>query len=71
MSRYLDLIFVGPEQALPILVALVLWIGLAGLGTLFTAKDRLIEANVIFGWAVISGVFTVVGILVERPFLYL
>jgi hypothetical protein len=71
MSHYLDLIFVGPEQALPILVAFVLWIGLASLGTLFTAKDRITEANVIFGWAIVSGVFTVVGILVLQPFLVL
>jgi hypothetical protein len=68
MSRYLDLIFVGPEQALPILVAAVLWIGLVGLGALFTNKDRLIEVNAIYGWAVISGVFTVVGIIIKQPF---
>ena len=71
MSRYLDLIYVGPEQALPILVALVLWIGLAGLGALFIGKDRLIEANVIFGWAIVSGLFTIVGVLMRAPFLYI
>lgn len=71
MSRYLDLIFVGPEQALPILVALVLWIGLAGLGVLFTGKDRLVEANAIYGWAIISGVFTLVGVTIAQPFFVL
>tara|TARA_B100000315_G_C14578473_1_gene589175 strand:- start:1294 stop:3162 length:1869 start_codon:yes stop_codon:yes gene_type:complete len=71
MSNYLDLIFVGPQQAVPIIVALVLWLGLAGLGAFVTNRERLTEANVIFGWAVISGVFTVVGVFVRAPFLYL
>jgi hypothetical protein len=66
MSRYLDLIYVGPEQALPIIVGLILWIGMAGLGALVTGKDRLPEANAIFGWAAISGVFTVVGVQIEK-----
>jgi len=71
MSDYLDLIFVGPQQAVPIIVALILWLGLAGLGTLVTNRDRLTEANVIFGWAVVSGIFTIVGVLIRAPFLYL
>jgi len=71
MSRYLDLIFVGPEQAVPIIVALVLWLGLVGLGALITSRDRITETNVIFGWAAVSGVFTVVGVFVRAPFLYL
>ena len=32
MYDHIDLIFVGPEQALPIVTALILWFGLAGLG---------------------------------------
>ena len=61
MVSHIDLIFVGPEQALPIITALVLWLGLAGLGGLFTAKDRIIESNVIYGWAIISGILTIIG----------
>lgn len=68
MAGHIDLIFVGPQQFLPILTALVLWFCLVGLGGLFTAKDRLIEANVIFGWSTVSGIFTVFGVFVSRPF---
>jgi hypothetical protein len=68
MANYFDLIFVSPEQILPILAALVLWILLAGLGSFFTASDRFVEANVIFGWAVISGIFTIIGVFVRQPF---
>ncbi len=68
MYDHIDLIFVGPEQALPIVTALVLWFGLAGLGGLFTAKDRLIEVNAIYGWAIVSGIFTIIGVLVSQPF---
>ena len=68
MYGHIDLIFVGPEQALPIVTALVLWFGLAGLGGLFTARDRLIEVNVIYGWAIVSGIFTIIGVLVSQPF---
>jgi hypothetical protein len=63
MSGHIDLIFVGPEQLLPIVTALVLWLGLAGIGGLFTVRDRLVEANAIYGWAIISGVFTTIGVM--------
>jgi hypothetical protein len=66
MSNYIDLILVGPEQALPILIALILWLGLAGLGGLFTAKDRIIEANTIYGWAIVSGVLTAIGTIFDQ-----
>ena len=68
MENYLTLIFTGPEQFITIFFAFVLWIGLAGLGSLFTNSDRLIEANPIFGWAVISGIFTLVGVVFAKPF---
>ena len=71
MSAHLDLIFVGPHQIIPLVVALILWVMLAGLGSLLTPKTRLIEANVLFGWAVMSSVFTVVGVFVRAPFFYL
>ncbi len=68
MSGHIELIFVGPEQVLPLITALVLWLCLVGLGGLFTSKDRLIEVNAIFGWSVISGIFTIVGTFVAQPF---
>ena len=69
MSNYLDLIFSGPSQLLPVIVAVLLWIGLAGLGNLVTDRSRLVEANVFYGWAVFSTIFTLVGTLVRAPFL--
>jgi hypothetical protein len=71
MSGYLDLIFIGPQQALPIIVGAILWTCLAGLGALVSGKDRLVDVNVISGWAIISGLFTILGVFIEQPFLYL
>ncbi len=71
MINHLNLIFVGPHQIIPIVVALILWALLAGLGALLTPKSRLTEANSIFGWAAVSSVFTIVGVFVRAPFLYL
>mgnify|MGYP001175807213 CR=1 FL=1 len=68
MSNHIDLILVGPEQAVPIVAALLLWIGLAGLGSLVTGKDGLIEGNAIYGWAVASGLLTIVGVIVSHSF---
>jgi hypothetical protein len=67
----LDLIFVGIDQWLPIAVGLVLWIGLAGIGLLVAGRHTTTEANVIFGWATISTVFTLVGVVQRAPFLIL
>ena len=66
MSGHMNLIFVGPEQFLPIITALVLWLGLAGIGGLFTDKDRLIEGNAIYGWAIISAALTIFGVLFDQ-----
>jgi hypothetical protein len=66
MSGHVDLIFVGAEQFLPIVTASILWLGLAGIGGLLTARDRLVEANAIYGWAIISGVFTTIGVVFNQ-----
>ncbi len=71
MTNHLDLIFVAPHQIIPLVVVLILWAALAGLGSLLTSKSRITEANFIFGWAAISSVFTVVGVFVRAPFFYL
>ena len=36
-----------------------------------TPKDRCTEANIFYGWAVISGVFTIAGVLIRGPFFYI
>src|SRR5690349_11853313 len=71
MSEWVSLIYVGPHQALPVFVALVLWLGLAGLGYLITPRGRIVEANAFVGWATVSTVFTLVGVVAERPFFIL
>ncbi len=68
MERYLNLIFVGPGQLAPIFIALVLILGLAGLGALATGSRRLTEANFFFGWAVASTAFTLPGVIFPAPF---
>ena len=68
---YLQLVVVGFDQLLPIAVGLILWIGLAGLGALAGGRQAAPEANPIYGWAVISTVFTLVGVLQRSPFLIL
>jgi len=69
MPNYIDLIFVSPVQIVPLVVGLVLWVGLASIGTLATPKDRTIEANILYGWAVITLLFTFSGVLIRSPFL--
>jgi hypothetical protein len=71
MTEWLSLLYVGPHQVLPVLIALVLWVALAGLGYLVTPRGRIVEANPFIGWAVVSTVFTLVGVVVERPFFLL
>ncbi len=68
MNSWIDLFYAGPQQLIPVVVGLVLWIGLAGLGYLVTGRDRIVEANVFFGWAAVSTLFTCVGIFVAGAF---
>ena len=69
MAYYFDLIFVGPQQVVPIAVGVVLWLGLSSLGMIFTGKDRFPELNVFYGWAIASTLFTVIGVVFRHPFL--
>ena len=71
MEHYLNLIFVGPSQLLPIGIGLLIWFGLASLGSLVTNKHRFSDANVVFGWAIISSLYTIIGVSFSAPFLTL
>jgi len=68
---YLQLVVTGFDQLAPIAVGLILWIGLSGLGVLVTGRNSTTEANVMFGWAAISTIFTLVGVVQRSPFLIL
>ncbi len=69
MDYFFDLVFLGPQQVVPIAVGVVLWISLSGLGIIFTGKDRLPELNIFYGWAIASTLFTVIGVFFRHPFL--
>ena len=71
MTHWITWFYGGPHQLVPVAVGLILWVGLAGLGYLVTGRDRIVEANVFFGWATVSTVFTVVGVFVPGSFLVL
>ncbi len=71
LSHYIELIFVRPSQAMPIVIGVILWILLAGIGSLMTGKDRQVEINVLFGWAAVITIFTVAGVLLRSPFFVL
>src|SRR3989338_1152425 len=68
MNDWLSLLYVGPQQLLPVVIGVILWIALAGLGYLVTPRGRIHEANAFYGWAVVSTVFTLVGVVVAQPF---
>lgn len=68
MTSWIDLFYAGPQQLVPVAVGLVLWTLLAGLGYLVTGRDRIVEANVFFGWAAVSLLFTGVGVFVPGAF---
>jgi hypothetical protein len=71
MTHWIDFFYGGPEQAVPVIAGLILWIGLAGLGYLMTGRDRIVEANIFVGWAVVSTIFTIVGVFIPDSFLIL
>jgi hypothetical protein len=71
MQSWIDLFYAGPQQLVPVAVGLVLWIGLAGIGYLVTGRDRLVEANAFFGWAAVSALFTIIGVVIPGSFLIL
>ncbi len=68
MSQYLNYFFAGADQAVTLIVAVVLWCGLATLGGAACGRRRLVEADALFGWGVISFVFTAWGVLTPAPF---
>lgn len=68
MTSWIDLFYAGPHQFVPVAVGLILWTLLGGLGYLVTGRDRIVEANVFFGWAGVSALFTCVGVFVPGAF---
>ena len=68
MSQYLNYFIGGSEQAVTLIVVAVLWCGLTGLGAAAAGRGRLVEADAVFGWGIVSFVFTAWGVLSPFPF---
>jgi hypothetical protein len=68
MSQYLNYFIGGLDQAVILIVVGVLWCGLAGLGAAATGRCRLAEADAVFGWGIVSFIFTAWGVLTPAPF---
>ena len=68
MSQYLNYFIGGSDQAVTLIVVAVLWCGLTGLGAAAAGHRRLTEADAVFGWGVLSFVFTAWGVLSPAPF---
>ena len=69
--HFLSLIYSGPGQIVPGLVAVVVWIGLAGIGYLACGRGSIVEVYPVCGWAVVASLFTIVGVFVPGSFLIL
>lgn len=68
MSDYFGLFFDTPEQIFVLGASLVLWIAFSAAGALVLRGDRLIEADVISGWAVANLALTIGGVFTGIPF---
>lgn len=71
MLEYLGLFFETPEQIIVLVACLLLWAGFAAVGGLILRGDRMIEADVISGWAVANLIFTVGGVFTPTPFTWM
>ena len=68
MDGYLGNFFEHWGQIVSLGTVVVVWLGLSALGALIAGRDRLLEATPLYGWAVISFVFTAVGVFTPLPF---
>ena len=68
MNAYLGLFLDGPDQVRALAAVLVLWTGLAGLGTLAGGRERSLEAGPLLGWAVVAAGMTLPSVVLAVPF---
>ena len=69
MGQTLSYFFAGGSvQAVTLIAAAVLWCGLAALGGAACGPRRLMEADALYGWGVVSLAFTAWGVLSSAPF---
>lgn len=67
MLEYFGLFLETPAQIVVLAACLLLWVAFSAAGGLILRGDRLIEADVISGWAVANLVFTLGGVFTGVP----
>ena len=70
LTEYFFYFFNGFEQAVSLLSVLIVFFGLVVLGGVLGGRNRLSAADAICGWALVSLLFTVAGVLTSLPFTY-
>lgn len=68
MLDYLGLFLETPAQILVLVACFLIWVAFSAVGGLILRGDRLIEADVVSGWAVANLVLTVGGVFTGVPF---
>lgn len=71
MNGYPGYFFEHWGQVTSLLTVAVVWLGFAALGAAVGGRDRCIEATPIYGWALVSFTFTVLGVFTPLPFTWL
>jgi hypothetical protein len=68
MLHYLGFFFGGTEQVVTVLAVALVLLALTGIGGLVGSRRRLRSGDVVYGWAAIVAVYTVVGVFTSVPF---
>jgi hypothetical protein len=71
MIGYLGNFFEHWGQVTSLAAVAAVWFGFAALGAAVAGRDRVAEATPIYGWAVVSFAFTVLGVFTAVPFTWL
>lgn len=71
MSGYLGNFLEHWGQVTSLAAVAAVWLGLAALGAVVAGRDRVPEATPIYGWAIVSFAFTVLGVITAVPFTWI
>ncbi|MBT6093848.1 MAG: hypothetical protein HOH04_03130 [Rhodospirillaceae bacterium] len=69
MSQYVSLFIEGPSQLVALSAVGLVWLGFIALGAFVGGRDRMPEIDHLIGWALVSFLFTVPGVLIGAHFL--
>ena len=62
MLKYVEYFTQGSNQALALFAVAILWLSMTSVGAWFSGKERVIAADIVSGWALISIILTFGGI---------